>query len=51
MTEIEWYKVNVKKKVDYKDLGELRKHLGVWYELKQDENGNRYLIATMPKKI
>lgn len=34
-----------------KDLGVLRKHLGVWYKLKMDENGKCYLVATMPKKI
>jgi hypothetical protein len=50
-TEIEWYKVNVRKRFEYKDLGVLRKHLGVWYELKTDEFGNCYLEATMPKKI
>lgn len=49
--EIEWYKTGVKKRFEYKDLGVLRKHLGVWYELKYDEDGNRYLVATMPKKI
>jgi hypothetical protein len=50
-TEIEWYKWNVKKRFDYNDLGALRKHFGVWYELKTNENGNRYLVATMPKKV
>jgi hypothetical protein len=50
-SEIEWYKDSVSKRFEYKDLGALRKHLGVWYELKIDENGNRYLVATMPKKI
>jgi hypothetical protein len=28
----------------------LRKHLGVWYELKYDENGNHYLVATRLKR-
>jgi hypothetical protein len=50
-TEIEWYKEGVKSRFDYTDLGELRKHLGVWYEEKMDENGERYLVATMPKKV
>jgi hypothetical protein len=47
--EIEWYKTNVKKRFDYKDLGEFRKHLGVWYKLKYNKEGNRYLVAMMPK--
>jgi hypothetical protein len=50
-TEIEWYKWNVKKRFEYKDLGALRTHLRVWYKLKTDENGNWYLVATMPKKV
>jgi hypothetical protein len=39
-SEIEWYKESVSKRFEYKDLGALRKHLGVWYKLKIDENGN-----------
>jgi hypothetical protein len=49
--EIEWFKTGVKTRFGYTDLGELRKHLGVWYETKHDENGERYLEATMPKKV
>ena len=50
-SEIQWYKDKVKERFEYKDLGPLKKHLGVWYKLKYDENGNRYLEATMPKKV
>ncbi len=50
-SEIEWYKEGVKSRFDYTDLGGLRKHLGVWYEEKMDKNGERYLVATMPKKV
>jgi hypothetical protein len=43
---IRWFKAQVKKHVNIKDLGTLRKHLGVWYESGYDEVG-RYLEASM----
>jgi hypothetical protein len=49
--EVEWYKAEIQKPFDYSDLGVLRKHIGVWYEEKIDDNGERYLVATMPKKV
>jgi len=32
-------------------LGQLTKHLGIWWEWKTDSQGEKYLIATMPKMI
>ena len=32
-------------------LGQLKKHLGIWYEYKKDENGDVYIKATMPKMV
>jgi hypothetical protein len=49
--EMIWFKDGISKRFGYKDLGDLKKHLGVWYEEKTDENGEKYIEATMPKKI
>jgi hypothetical protein len=32
-------------------LGQLLKHLGIWWKWEKDENGNTYLKATMPQMI
>jgi hypothetical protein len=44
-----WFKEGVKKGFGITELGLLKKHLGVWCELKTDEHGERYVVATMPK--
>jgi hypothetical protein len=49
--EIEWFKVGVKKRFNYSDLGKLKKHLGVWYEWKETNLGERFLIGSMPKLV
>ena len=49
--EIEWYKTTIKKRFGIKDLGKLTKHLGIWYEEKIDKNGEKSLVATMPKLV
>jgi hypothetical protein len=48
---IKWFKEGVKKRFGITDLGLLKKHLGIWYEWKQDENRERYVVATMPKLV
>ena len=48
---IKWFKEGVKKRFGITDLGVLKKHLGIWYEWKVDENGERYVVATMPKLV
>jgi hypothetical protein len=48
---VEWFKAGIKKRFGYTDLGKLKKHLGIWYEEKFDENGEIYLQATMPKMV
>jgi hypothetical protein len=49
--EIEWFKVGVKKRFNYSDLGKLKKHLGVWYEWKENNSEERHLIGSMPKLV
>jgi hypothetical protein len=48
---IEWFKKGIKQRFNYTDLGKLKKHLGIWYEWKTDENGETIIIATMPKMV
>jgi hypothetical protein len=43
---IQWFKQQVRQYVNTKELGTLKKHLGVWYTAGNDEIG-RYLQATM----
>ena len=46
--EIKWFKKQVKMNNNITDLGQLRKHLGIWYEWKEDERGP-YIKAEMNK--
>src|SRR5688572_23712861 len=46
----EWFKTEVQKRFSIKDLGKLKKHLGVWYEWKQ-ENGETIIEAKMTALI
>lgn len=48
---IAWFKEGVKKRFGITDLGRLQKHLGIWYDWKVDENGERFVVATMPKLV
>ncbi len=48
---IKWFKEGLKQRFGITDLGRLKKHLGIWYEWKIDENGERYIVATMPKLV
>ena len=45
---IEKFKMDVKSRFNISELGILKKHLGIWYEWKQ-ENGETYILATVPK--
>jgi hypothetical protein len=49
--EVQGFKEGVKARFESKDLGKIRKHLGIWYEEKYDQNGELYLEATMPKMV
>jgi hypothetical protein len=44
-------KANVKQCFNYTEMGKLMRHLGIWYEWKQDEDGEAIILATMPKMI
>jgi hypothetical protein len=48
---IEQFKMDVKKRFNITDLGLLKKHLGIWYDWKEEENGEKYIEATMPKLV
>ena len=50
-TWIEWFKKGVEQRFKYTDEGKLKKHLGIAYEWKQDEEGEPYIEATMNKMI
>ena len=44
--DVNKFKLALKQYFNVKELGQLRKHLGVWYEWGEDENG-RYLQSEM----
>ena len=49
--EVEQFMNEFEKHLKIDRLGTLRKHLGVWYEWCEDENGDAMLKASMPKMI
>jgi hypothetical protein len=48
--EISWLYTNIEKRFKIERLGRLKKHLGIWYEWKQ-EQGEIIIEATMPQLI
>jgi hypothetical protein len=46
---IEKFKSELKKRFNISDLGQLKKHLGVWYDWRTDDNGETYIVASMTK--
>jgi hypothetical protein len=46
---MEQFKLNVKTRFNVTDLGLLKKHLGIWCDWKEEENGEKHIAATMPK--
>jgi hypothetical protein len=49
--EVEWAYKMIEKEMKIERLGKLKKHLGIWYKWKKDEQGNQYLEAHMPKMV
>jgi hypothetical protein len=50
--ELEWMYKEIQKKFKIEKLGRLKKHLGIWYEWKNDKiTKELYLEASMPKLI
>lgn len=45
--EVEWAKNEIKKKWNITDLGQVKKHLGIWWEWNKDKNGDYYFTGTM----
>ena len=50
-TAIDNFKVKVKERFNIKELGRLKKHLGVWYSWKQEQGGQTFVEATMPELV
>ena len=46
---IDWFYDIVQEKFTITDLGELKKHLGIWYRWKTDLKGERHVEVTMSK--
>ena len=49
--EVKWCQENLKKRFNVTDLGIVKKHLGVWYEWKVDNQGNKFIEASMHKMV
>jgi len=49
--EIERFKKSLKNQFNIKDLGLMRKHLGIRYDWQKDSSGNNIVIATMDSLI
>ena len=46
---LKWLKDGIRTRFNIDDMGKLKKHLGVWYDWKEDNDGEVYLTASMPK--
>ena len=49
--EVKWCQENLKKRFNITELGQVKKHLGVWYEWKKDQEGNTLIEASMHKMV
>ena len=49
--EVLWAYKMIEAKFTIEKLGKLKKHLGVWWTWKKDQQGETYLVANMPKMI
>ena len=49
--QIEWFKKTFKELYKITDLGRMKKHLGMWYDWKKDNNGETYIKVTMDTMI
>ena len=50
-TEVIKLKNNVKNVYNITDLGELKKHCGIWYDWSTDEKGNKMVVANMQEFV
>ena len=48
---IDWLYNKVEERFTIERLGQLRKHLGIWYDWKEDNKGEQYLVASMPNMV
>jgi hypothetical protein len=44
---IKRFRSELKKRFNISGLGRLKKHLGVWYDWRTDNNGKTYIVASM----
>jgi hypothetical protein len=49
--EVDWFCNTIRKRFNIQNLGQLKKHLGVWWNWDKDKDGNTTLTATMPSMI
>ena len=49
--EIKLFKTQFKKKYNITDLGKMKKHLGMWYDWKKNENNEPYIHVTMDSML
>ena len=48
---IRWFMNEFKQKFKITELGQMKKHLGIWYDWKKDQDGEPYVRATMVSEI
>ena len=48
---IRWFMTEFKKKFNITEMGQMKKHLGIWYDWKRDTNGEPYVVARMDEMI
>ena len=48
---IQWFKNEFKQKYNITELGRMKKHLGMWYDWKKDNDGETYIKVTMDTMI
>lgn len=49
--EAKWCQEHLKKSINITDLGQVRKHQGIWHKWKKDNEGNRFIEASMHKMV
>jgi Reverse transcriptase (RNA-dependent DNA polymerase) len=48
---LKWMYKKMKERFNIEEVGDLKKHLGIWWTLQKDNNNEICLKATMPKIV
>jgi hypothetical protein len=48
---IEQFKKDMQTRFNISELGTLKKHLGIWYDWREDDKDEQYIDPTMPKLV